>query len=100
VDKARVRFRVRQVVGKVRRFWRANIHTAENEALLSRRRGECNRCGACCKILMKCPFLTEKPNNEYECAIYGKRFNQCRLYPLVPKDLEEIEGATCSYTFE
>ena len=49
---------------------------------------------------MKCPFLTEKPNNEYECAIYGKRFNQCRLYPLVPKDLEEIEGATCSYTFE
>ena len=100
MDAGRVRFRVRQAVGKVRRFWRANIYTAENEALLARRQGECNRCGACCKILMKCPFLIEKPDNEYQCAIYGQHFNQCRIYPLVPKDLEEIEGATCSYTFE
>jgi hypothetical protein len=34
----------------------------------------------------------------YSCRIYGRHFNQCRLYPLVPKDLLEIEEE-CGYTF-
>jgi hypothetical protein len=32
------------------------------------------------------------------CGIYGEHFNQCRIFPLMPKDLEEIEEP-CGYTF-
>ena len=94
----RTLFRARQVAGKVRRFFRANIYTAKNDELLAKRRGECTRCGACCKILVRCPFLIEEPGNSYKCGIYGEHFNQCRIYPLVPQDLQEIEEP-CGYTF-
>ena len=91
-------FRARQFKGKVRRFFRANIYTAKNDELLARRQGECTRCGACCKILIKCPFLLEDGENGYRCGIYGEHFNQCRIFPLVPQDLQEIEEP-CGYTF-
>jgi Fe-S-cluster containining protein len=102
---SRIQFRYKQAAGKFRRFVRANIYTQENETLLSRREGECTRCGACCKILFKCPFLIEEPSAEagaavnYKCGIYGDHFNQCRIYPLVPQDLEEVEEP-CGYTFK
>jgi hypothetical protein len=99
----RLQFRAKQAKGKVRRFFRANLYTRENDALLARRQGECTRCGACCKILYKCPFLIEDaaPDGavQYSCAIYGDHYNQCRIFPLVPKDLEEIEEP-CGYTFQ
>jgi len=102
---SRIQFRARQAAGKFRRFVRANIYTNDNEKLLARREGECTRCGACCKILFKCPFLIEETNLEaglgvnYKCGIYGEHFNQCRIYPLVPQDLEEVEEP-CGYTFK
>ena len=102
---SRIQFRAKQAAGKVRRFVQANIYTSENEKLLARREGECTRCGACCKILFKCPFLIEEAGKEsgaavsYKCGIYGQHFNQCRIYPLVPRDLEEVEEP-CGYTFK
>jgi hypothetical protein len=93
-----VRFRALQLHGKIRRFIRANVHTKENEQLLAKRNGECTRCGACCKILLKCPFLLEE-NGEYSCSIHGRHFAQCQLYPLVPQDLKEIDGE-CGYYFD
>ena len=104
MELSRFQFRARQAVGKVRRFIRANIYTRENEQLLARREGECTRCGACCKILYRCPFLVEAAGQEagkteYSCAIYGRHFNQCRIYPLVPADLKEVEEP-CGYTFK
>ena len=85
-------------MGKVRRFWRANIHTAENEALLARRKGECNRCGACCEILFKCPFLKKHGDGTTTCGIYEDRPSQCRLFPIDRRDLNEVRG-TCSFYF-
>jgi uncharacterized cysteine cluster protein YcgN (CxxCxxCC family) len=87
-----------QARGKVRRFVQAKIVREDPEALLARRRGECNRCGACCKILFRCPFLGTDDQGEYTCRIYEKRFAQCRLFPLHAADLEEL-GQQCSYTF-
>ena len=87
-----------QLRGKVRRFAQAK-RGQDTEALLAKRRGECNRCGACCKILFKCPFLGTDSEGQYTCRIYDKRFAQCRLYPLHTVDLAELEGQ-CSYTFE
>ncbi len=88
----------RQLRGKVRRFFQAKVLEQDTEALLARRRGDCNRCGACCKILFRCPFLGTDAEGQYTCQIYEKRFAQCRLYPLHSQDLLEVKE--CSYTFE
>ena len=89
----------RQVRGKVRRFVQSTVLRQDAEAQIARRRGECNRCGACCKILFRCPFLGTDAEGQYTCRIYGMRFAQCRLFPLHAADLRELEEE-CSYSFE
>ncbi len=88
-----------QARGKVRRFLQAKVLREDTQPLLARRKGECNRCGACCKILFRCPFLGTDALGQYTCRIYDKRFAQCRLFPLHAEDLREL-GEECSYTFE
>jgi hypothetical protein len=88
-----------QVRGKVRRFIQASVLKEDTEALLARRKGDRNRCGACCKILFQCPFLGTDAEGQYTCRIYDKRFAQCRLFPLRAQDLREL-GEECSYTFD
>ena len=87
-----------QLKGKVRRFVQSSILREDTAPLLAERSGECNRCGACCKILFRCPFLGTDAEGQYTCRIYDKRFAQCRLFPLRPQDLREL-GEECSYTF-
>jgi len=98
----RFRLRVRQAIGKTRRFLQSKLFKAKTDQLLTLRQGECTRCGACCKILFRCPFLIEKPENApgdiYSCSIYENRFSQCRLYPIASRDLLEVEEE-CGYTF-
>jgi putative zinc- or iron-chelating protein len=92
------RFRARQAHGKLRRFVSANFRKQEVIESLSLRRGECNRCGACCEILFKCPFLKKHDDATTTCGIYEDRPNQCRLFPIEKRDLEEVRG-TCSFYF-
>lgn len=87
-----------QAQGKVRRFVQAKVLKQDPAPFLAKRQGDCNRCGACCKILFRCPFLGTDADGQYTCRIYDKRFAQCRLFPLHPADLREVEE--CSYTFE
>ena len=87
-----------QARGKVRRFIQANVLREDTDALLAKRKGDCNRCGACCKILYQCPFLATDAEGQYTCRIYDKRFAQCRLFPLRPADLREL-GEEFSFTF-
>lgn len=86
-----------QARGKLRRFVQAKILRQDTAPLLAKRQGDCNRCGACCKILFQCPFLGTDAEGQYTCKIYETRFAQCRLFPLHPQDLREV--AECSYTF-
>jgi len=88
-----------QMKGKVRRFVQASVLREDPAPLLARRQGDCNRCGACCKILFRCPFLGTDAEGQYTCRIYDQRFAQCRLYPLHTADLRELDGQ-CSYSFE
>ena len=88
-----------QLKGKTRRFVQSTLQRQDPAPLLARRQGECNRCGACCKILFRCPFLGTDADGQYTCRIYNQRFAQCRLYPLHAGDLRELEEK-CSYTFE
>ena len=87
-----------QIKGKTRRFVQSTLIQQDTQALLAKRQGECNRCGACCKILFRCPFLGTDAEGQYTCRIYEKRFAQCRLFPLHAADLSEL-GEECSYTF-
>jgi len=89
----------RQLRGKARRFVQSSVLREDTEPLLARRHGECNRCGACCKILFRCPFLGTDAEGQYTCRIYAMRFSQCRLFPLRAKDLVEL-GEECGFTFE
>ena len=89
----------RQLRGKVRRFVQSSVLHEDTEPLLARRHGECNRCGACCKILFRCPFLGTDAEGQYTCRIYSMRFAQCRLFPLRAQDLADL-GEECSYSFE
>jgi hypothetical protein len=92
------KFRARQAQGKFRRFVSANFRKQEVVASLALRQGECNRCGACCEILFKCPFLKKHRDGTTTCGIYEDRPNQCRLFPIEKRDLEEVRG-TCSFYF-
>jgi hypothetical protein len=92
------RFRARQAQGKLRRFVSINFRKDEVIEKLALRRGDCNRCGACCEILFKCPFLKKHDDGTSTCGIYEDRPNQCRLFPIDSRDLAEVRG-TCSYYF-
>src|SRR3982750_478 len=92
------RLRARQAQGKLRRFVSANFRKQEVIAQLALRRGECNRCGACCEILYKCPFLKKEADGTGTCGIYEDRPNACRYFPIDQRDLREVRGS-CSYYF-
>jgi hypothetical protein len=92
------KFRARQAHGKLRRFVSANFRKEEVVAALALRRGDCNRCGACCEILFKCPFLKKHGDGTTTCGIYEDRPNQCRLFPIERRDLDEVRGQ-CSFYF-
>ncbi len=95
---ADARFRARQAQGKVRRFVNSNFRKNEVSESLATRRGDCNRCGACCEILFKCPFLKKHDDGSSTCGVYENRPEQCRLYPIEPRDLAEVRGS-CSFYF-
>jgi len=92
------KLRARQAQGKLRRFVKANFKKREIVADLALRRGECNRCGACCELVFKCPFLKKQKDGTSICGIYENRPNQCRLFPTELRDIQEVRGS-CSYYF-
>jgi hypothetical protein len=88
-----------QLRGKVRRAVVGTMLSEEDRAAVaSARTGDCNRCGACCKILFACPFLLEAEDGTFTCRVYDHRPASCRLFPMVPADLREVER--CGFTFE
>jgi Fe-S-cluster containining protein len=87
-----------QLRRKVRRIVVGALLSDEDRAALATaRQGECNRCGACCKIVFKCPFLLEDAG-VFTCSVYDHRPPSCRLFPMLPADLRDVEQ--CGFTFE
>lgn len=95
---SKAKLRARQAQGKIRRFVITNFRKRETIASLALRRGECNRCGACCELVFRCPFLKKNADGTSMCGIYENRPNSCRLFPIERRDIEEVRG-TCSYYF-
>lgn len=61
------------------------------------RRGECNRCGACCKLPYPCPFLRYDDQGLAGCAAYKLRPPSCRKYPRTAS--ENLTPAECGFYF-
>lgn len=70
------------------------------------KRGECNRCGLCCKIVFTCPFYHAGETTS-ACAIYTSPKHSptpCVTFPFDPIDLREVQKqvapAPCPFYFE
>src|SRR5437016_2892923 len=94
------KFRAKQAHGKLRRFVRIRFRRDEVIAALALRRGDCNRCGACCEILFKCPFLKKHGDGTTSCGIYEHRPSQCRLFTPDRRDIQEERGPCSVYFIE
>lgn len=93
---------MRQGTGKVRRFVAHTLRKKHVAHCLEIRQGECARCGACCKLLFKCPFLDTMPDGSTSCRIHEKRPMNCRIFPLDMKDIAErgfFMDKPCGYHF-
>lgn len=92
------RQKIKQATGKVRRF--ALVHFQKNyvDRQMALRQGECNRCGNCCEILFRCPFLI-KEDGASVCSIYEDRPGQCAAFPINEKCLADVDF-DCSFTFD
>jgi hypothetical protein len=80
--------------GKVDRFFTSLMLPVDPNRV-----GECNRCGACCMFLFKCPFLksTDGDPSSFKCRVYSIRPPQCRKYPRTSR---EQTHKPCGYMFK
>jgi uncharacterized protein len=62
------------------------------------RRGQCLRCGACCKLPNVCPGLRFDAQGKAVCKIYPLRSMNCRKYPRTQS--EHITESSCGIHFE
>lgn len=87
-----------QFLRKVRRFYLVYFHGDYAEkSVASGRKGDCQRCGLCCELLFKCPFLGRDSRQLPYCRIYGDlRPGSCRNYPF---DRVDSEVETCGFKF-
>jgi hypothetical protein len=88
-----------QFLRKARRFY---LGTFKKDYILqsiaTTRTGDCHRCGACCELIYKCPFLGKDAQNLSYCRIYGDlRPANCHNYPF---DVIDAEIDRCGYKFK
>ena len=68
------------------------------KSIAENRKGDCHRCGACCELVYKCPFLGRDGQNLPYCRVYGElRPANCRNYPF---DAVDSEIEQCGYRFD
>lgn len=88
-----------QIVRKWRRFVLGNFKPEYiQQSIAETRSGECHRCGLCCELIYKCPFLGRDSQNLPYCRVYGDlRPANCHNYPF---DKVDAEIDTCGYSFK
>ena len=74
--------------GKIRRMFLVYLRPHKTRTDLSKRQGECQRCGACCAIVLRCPALKGN-NGTIQCRIYDARSNVCKTFPINQKDIDD-----------
>ena len=99
--------KLRLAWGKIRRFYLGHFRPGYVESKAILRRGECLRCGACCRLLYTCPELEELADGTTRCRIHEKRPENCRIFPVDQADLNDREliskdrgERSCGFYFE
>jgi hypothetical protein len=84
---------------KLRRFYLGTFKQEYiQKAIAETRTGDCHRCGACCELILKCPFLGRDSQNLPYCRVYGElRPANCRNYPF---DVVDSEIDQCGFRFK
>ena len=94
--------RLTHFVGKLRRVYLAKLRPEEVTAGHARRRGECGRCGACCRLAFDCPHLEGEPGAT-SCRVHDRRHTNCRIFPVDERDIADrdlVPGyGPCGYRF-
>ncbi len=87
-----------QIFRKTRRSYLGAFQSEYVEkSIVENRKGECHRCGRCCELVIKCPFLGKDAEDLPYCRIYGElRPANCRIYPFDAIDSEIDE---CGFRF-
>jgi hypothetical protein len=88
-----------QFLRKWRRFYLGNFKPDYiKKSIAATRQGECKRCGLCCQLIYRCPFLGKDVDNLPYCRVYGDlRPANCRNYPFDAIDSEVDE---CGFSFK
>ena len=98
-----VRDRAQLFWGKVRRLYYCQFGNGYIKDQLEQRKGECARCGTCCKLLLHCPFLDES-EDPCRCRIYGMPIPNCKVFPLDERDIADrdlvMPDIKCGFHFE
>ncbi len=63
------------------------------------RQGECNNCGACCRLPFRCIFLKEKEDGKEYCSIYAVRPPNCRKFPRSREEHALVKDV-CGFSFD
>jgi len=83
-------------------MWFIYLRPKKTQDLLSLREGECQRCGACCKIAFECPALGHE-DNQPTCKLYKQRSDVCKLFPIDERDIKDrdilLPHIKCGYRF-
>ena len=95
---------VRLATGKARRWFQGHFRAKWVARQTDIRKGECARCGACCKLLFRCPFLLEEVPGLYTCKIHGNKPENCHIFPINKADLRDrnmvMPSQKCGYHFD
>ncbi|MFB0564116.1 MAG: hypothetical protein ACETWK_00380 [Candidatus Aminicenantaceae bacterium] len=88
--------------GKFRRMYLVYFRPGYVKRSIKRRRGECRRTGACCRLGFDCWFL-ESNKEDSLCRINGKKSAVCRFFPIDERDLRDRDiiepRRPCGYYF-
>lgn len=83
--------RWKQIWGTPRRFFLNVFRPGYVKASLAKRKGQCKRCGACCRLVVRCVhFYYDK--GLPACRIYKFRPPNCSNYPINQKDITDRDA--------
>ena len=106
-DNGKVSFFNRIVLwkGVIRRFLLYIFNKKYINKKHKERKGQCIRCGACCKLAVKkCMYLEIDTNKIYFCKHHKSfRMPNCVIFPIDNKDIKDrniITKEPCGYYFE
>ena len=88
--------------GKARRFYLAHFRPGYVRRSLARRVGQCDRTGACCRLMFTCPLLDQR-SDPVKCSIHEVKPKVCRLFPIDERDLRDRDivspDVPCGFSF-